>query len=185
MKQHKHGHSSSVSTVNADPLKDALLVLYLMTTINMSLISWFVYCFFLPQSDLITTAHGWVTVWASAIIAFSTASSSLCLFWRHSYLAVSSHTLLCVSILTHQEDKCPQLVAVTYLSCYPRKIIFIITLFLLCLFFCSPGSQAGRSLVQAIQESPARYPLYIHVTSHQHYTCWWGLLMVLPSRAKK
>lgn len=39
MKQHKHGHSSSVSTVNADPLKDALLVLYLMTTINMSLIS--------------------------------------------------------------------------------------------------------------------------------------------------
>lgn len=118
---------------------------------NFWLLSWFH-----PQSDLITTVHGWGTVWANAITAFSTASLSHCLFWHLSFLAVSSHILPCVSIFilyTHTNvlSSCPTVIT----DQFSHNSISIVNLNFV---FPSPGSQAGASLIQAIQESPARYP---------------------------
>lgn len=80
---------------------------------------------FHPQSDLTTTVHGWATVLASVITASSTASSSHCLSWHLSYLAVSSRTLLCVSILilhTHTHIHA-QMYSVVVLLLKTNKII--------------------------------------------------------------
>lgn len=107
-----------------------LLLLYPTTTktcakcVNVSNI-YHVYCS-RPQNDLITTVHGWATAWANAITAFSTASSSLCHFWHLSYLAVSSHTLLCVSIIA-----LPKVIGVTQklfsvLSCCQKPLCFFV-----------------------------------------------------------
>lgn len=118
---------------------------------------WLLSCFH-PQSDLTTTVHGWGTVWANAITAFSTASSSRCLFWHLSYLAVSSHILPCVSIFilyshTNVLSSCPTVIT-NSLNSVIIQFPFLNSNFV----FLSPGSQAGESLIQAIQESPARYP---------------------------
>lgn len=99
-------------------------------------------CWFYFQNGSTTTAHGWETVWENAITASSTASSSPCPSWPLSYSAASSLTSPCVSSLyrVRTTDAHGDVVFSRFW------------------FYFSPGSQAGKSIVQAIQESPARYP---------------------------